>query len=272
MKLQLNYSRGKKQEFLGKYRFHFLILLPVFIYGVGPIMADQITGVDIQATTTETATAQSTIDTTPTPESIESPSPEASDAESSETGASDSTTESATALVAPSPIKIPPHAVENQNMILQIPRIQRLDPRAKLFNLPQVNFYTEGSSYMMLCMNSTWGVIDLGAKAIKDSTLSENVFIQGDLSNSAKIAGASSQVLDIFNSYGGLRLMGPDGKPVVGTNLLLRFVAISEPTDNFALCGESEESGQWLIQLQPLGLQVDTKKNPLNLGDKTRKP
>ena len=272
MKLQVNYSGGKRREFLGRYKFQFLILLPVLIFGIGPIVADQITSGGTQSTTTETATVQSAIETSPTPESSESPSPEVSDSESSETEVNDSTTESGTVSIAPSPTKIPPHAVANQNMVLQIPRVQRLDPRAKQFNFPQVSFYSEGSPFLMLCMNSSWGIIDLEAKGINDSFSGEDVFIQGDLSDSVQVSGTSSQVLNIFNSFGGLRLKGPDGKAVVGTNLYLRFVAISEPTDNFALCGESQATGQWLIQLQPLGLQVNTKKNPLNLGDKTKKP
>ena len=271
MRFDINYSSGKKRQFFFKYRFQLLVLAPLLIVGIGPLIADQVTGGDQTVSTSETSTVQSSLEMSPSPEPSASPSDE-SIAQEAGSPVSDTNTDSTSASIAPTPTKAPPHAVANQNMILQIPRVQRLDPRAKQFNLPQVSFYSEGSPYMMLCMNSSWGIIDLEAKGISDSFSGKDVFIQGDLTDSVQVSGTSSQVLNIFNSYGGLRLKGPDGKAVVGANLYLRFVAISEPTDNFALCGKSQATGQWLTQLQPLGLQVNTKKNPVKLGDKSKKP
>ena len=271
MNLGIKYLQGKPPIHKKKIGLYLYIFIPLLIFGIGPLIADQVTSGNQTTTSSETSTVQSSIESSPSPEPTVSPTIESKTEEEVGSG-SESNSDSTTASVAPTPTKEPPHAVANQNMVLQIPRVQRLDPRAKQFNLPQVSFYPEGSPFLMLCMNSSWGIIDLEAKGISDSFSGKDVFIQGDLSDSVQVSGTSSQVLNIFNSFGGLRLKGPDGKAVVGTNLYLRFVAISEPTDNFALCGESQATGQWLTQLQPLGLQVNTKKNPLNLGDKTKKP
>lgn len=278
MNIKINYSGGKRSKFISKYKIQIAILIPLLIFGIGPIVADQVTGGAIQNSSPETTIVESSVSPSPSLESSPSPLPETSTEAATEntgeetTGNSESDSESSTASVAPSPSKTPPHAVENQNMIIQAPRIQKVDPRAKQTNLPQINFYVEGSSYLMLCMNSSRGVIDIVAKGIDDSFDGEDVFIEGDISSSVEISGTVDQVQSIFNSFGGLRLIGPANTAVSGTNLLLRLVAISEPTENFALCADSASSSQRLIEIQPLGLQVSTKKNPLNLGDKTKKP
>lgn len=274
MNIKINYSGGRSKKFLSKYKIQILILIPALIFGIGPIVADQVTGGGEQSNLSETSTVQSTVSPSPSLESSPSPSPETSTENTGveATGNSESDSESGTASVVPSPSKIPPHAVENQKMIIQVPRLQRVDPRARHTNLPIVNFSAEGSDYLMLCMNSSRGLIDVEAKGIDDSFSGKDVFISGDRSTSVQISGAGGQVLNIFNSFGGLRLIGPGNSAVSGTSLLLRFVAISEPTENSALCADSASSSQRLIEIQPLGLQVNTKKNPLNLGDKTKKP
>ena len=270
-RIKLNYASGKKKwQFLGKAQKPFFILLTLIIFGIGPIIADQISTESSSSSNTETTTVLSEVSPTPIPETSESPTPESteqpnSNSENTETA---SVNESGTSSVAPSPTKIPPHAVSNQNIKIQIPRVQRVDPRAKFHNLPQVNFYSEGSPFLMLCINSSYGNLDVETKGIDDSFSGKDIFINGDLSTSLQISGTSNQVLNVFNSFGGLRVKGPDGRSVVGTYLWLRFVAISEPTDNFALCAESATASQWGLEIQPLGLTVTTKKNPLNLGDK----
>lgn len=274
MKLDIKYSSKGSRGAYKRYQIQILLLATIFLFGIGPIIADQVANSDSQPSNLETSTVQSSIEPTPSslPNESASPSPEISNSNNVPSTAEQSTSDSATSSIAPSPSKKPPHAIENQNMVIQIPRVQRLDPRAKQFNLPQVNFYSTASPYLMLCMNSSWGVIDVQLKGVSDWLASKDVFLEGDLSNNVRISGTSYQVMMIFNGHGGLRMRGPDGKSVVGASLYLRFVAISDPTDNFTLCGQSQASGQWLVQLQPLGLQVDTKKNPLNLGDKGRKP
>lgn len=268
MNLKVNYSGGANRKIFAKHKNRIFLITPILLLGIGPLIADQITGSDNQ-TGSETTTVQSSVSPSPIASASDSASPE-STSEATGTTSQSSESESGTVAAAPSPTKIPPHAVSNQNMLIQIPRVIRVDPRATLANLPVVNFYAYGSPYLMLCMNNSRGSIDVETKGIDDSFSSKDVFIQNDLSGSVQISGTSSQVLNIFNNFGGLRLKGSSGKGVVGANLYLRFVAISEPTDNFALCSESASSSQWYLEVQPLGLQVSTKKNPLNLGDKKK--
>ena len=269
MKYEVKYSGKRKKPSRAKNKVVFLALGAIFLAGVGPLIADQIQNTDQQNSVTETATVESSISPTPLPDESASPSISPSPEEKTVIEpSSNSQPDSITAKATPSPTKIPPFAVKNQDMAITIPRVQRVDPRATRLNLPQVNFYAKGSPYLMLCMNSSRANIDVEAKGIDDSLQGKGVFINGDLSSAVQISGTSGQVLNIFNSFGGLRLIGPGGKGVSGTNVLFRFVAISEPTNNFALCGESAGSSQWLLEVQPLELQVDTKKNPVKLGDK----
>ena len=286
MKLNLNYSGKPRRRRSKGYKTTILILGVMFVVGVGPLIADQISNVVSQNSTYETQTVESSISPAPV-ESSASSSPNAESSstptpiESSETNlqvesdspnSAESQDDSITATATATPTKIPPHAVMNQDMVIKIPRVQRVDPRASRFNLPEVNFFATGSPYLMLCMNSSRANIDIQVKGIDDSFEGKNLYITGDQSTAVQISGVSSQVLNIFNSFGGLRLIGVDGKGVSGTNLFIRFVAISEPTQNFSLCGESASGSQWLIEIQPLGLQINTKKNPVTLGDKTKKP
>lgn len=274
MNIKLNYSGGKKKLNFTKGRIPYVVIPLIILAGIGPLIADQVSNNDPQNQITDTATVESSVSPSPLEENSPSPTPtesvDPSAATDSNTQASE--TESGTVKASPTPTKIPPHAVANQDMLIQIPRVQRLDPRATQVKLPQVNFYAQGSPYLMLCMNSSRGIIDLQVKGIDDTFTTKDIFIYGDLSTSVQIAGTSSQVLNIFNSYGGLKLRGPEGRSVIGTNLYMRFVAISEPTDNFALCGQTSNAAQWNLEIQPLGLQVNTKKNPVTLGDKTKKP
>ena len=273
MDLKVNYSSGGS-KLLSKYKIPFLTLVVLLIIGIGPIIADQVSNNDPQNQVTDTATVESSVSPSPIDETSPSPTPTESTEATTEAASNEqaSETDSGTVKASPTPTKIPPHAVTNQDMLIQIPRVQRLDPRASQAKLPQVNFYAQDSPYLMLCMNSSRGIIDLQVKGIDDTFSSKDIFIYGDLSTSVQVAGTSSQVLNIFNSYGGLKLKGPEGRSVIGTNLYMRFVAISEPTDNFALCGQTSNAAQWNLEIQPLGLQVNTKKNPVTLGDKTKKP
>ena len=267
MQVKYKYSGGKKSQMRKLVRnsnVRLIAILTIFAMGVGPLIADQLDGSGGASPTSDTSTATSDINASA------SPNPSPSESISADASTTESTTASGDAVPAPapSPTKIPPHAVSNQEMLLQIPRVVRVDPRAKQVNLPNVNFAAYGSPYLMLCMNSSRGLIDVQAKGIDDSFSGEDVFLENDRSLGVQIAGTSSQVVNIFNSFGGLRVTSLDGKGIVGTYLYMRFVAISEPTDNFALCAEAKPSGYWGFEIQPLGLQVNTKKNPLTLGNK----
>lgn len=273
MNIKLKYSSGKKKFNISKSRFPYVILPLIILAGIGPLIANQVINNDSQNPVSDTSTVESSLSASTIEEVSPSPSAfESSAAIGAESKSQGSESESGTAKASATPTKTPPYAVANQNFLIQIPRVQKLDPRATQLKLPQVNFYSQDSSYLMLCMNSSRGIIDIQAKGINDTFSNKDIFISGDLSTSVQIAGKSSQVLNAFNGFGGLQLKSPDGRSIVGTNLMMRFVAISEPTDDFALCDETSNAAQWNLELQPLGIQVNTKKNPVTLGDKTKNP
>lgn len=269
MNLRISFLQSNKKKIKLDLTNPIVVILLVSLLGVTPLIADQLSGNNSEASNVDTKTAESQISPAPLESTLDSPNPEVSTiAEEAEQGLS--TTESQTVKSSPSPTKIPPYAVKNQNMIIQIPSVKRVDPRATQVNLPIVNFFAEGSNYLMLCMNSSSALIDVEAKGVDDSFSGKGIYISGDLSTAVQISGTSGQVMQIFNNFGGLKLKSQDKKSVSGTSLFGRFVAISEPTDNFSLCGQSAGSSQWLFEVKPLGLEVGTKKNPVNLGDKTR--
>lgn len=283
MKFTIKYQYSSRL----KSKFGFWSSLAIFVlllFGLYPIVADQITSTFSQNSIMETQTfdiaspsasnessvfsalsSQETL--TPIPsESLNKDSNNLLETQNS----SGQEIDSNTARALPTLTDIPPHAVMNQEMVIKVPRVQRVDPRANRFILPAVNFYPLGSPYLMLCITSSMANIDVLAKGIDDSFDGGDVHLSGDRRPLVQISGPAGKVLEIFNSFGGLRLDGPAGKSVSGTKLLMRFVAISEPTKKFALCADSISSSQWLFEVQPLGLEVETKKNRLNLGDKKK--
>ena len=286
MQLNLNYtpSKNPKDAFfraIRKYNFLFGAAFFALLFGIGPLVADQLTGGNTVGHTSETSTVESSVSPSPIASDSISPSPqESAQAEVNLTPSPTPTpistndnlatpTSTSTASTSPTPTKIPPFAVGNQQMQIQIPRVLRIDPRAKQVMLPAVNFNAIGSPYLMLCIDSSRGFMDVESKGIDDSVSNKSVFIAGDRSPNVQIAGMSSQVLNIFNSLGGLKIYSGDGKGIADTLLYMRFVAVSEPTNNFALCEKFQT--HWQLSLQPLGIQLDTRKNSLNLGNKSGK-
>ena len=281
MPINLSFKVSRKtwfSKFRESKKVKSLVVLLILSAGISPLVADQLNGTSSGDQTIDTATVTSSV--APSPTLSASPTAEASPAESAKPSQSDLSsanvspypsqtfTASASASAAPSPTKTPPFALSNQNMMIQMPRVVRVDPRAKQAVLPAVNFSATGGTYLMLCINSNGGVIDIGQKGVEDFLSGPGIFITGDRSQSAQMSGTSIQILNIFNSFGGLIVNGPSGKGVVGQNLAFRFVAISEPTNNFALCSKSSGNSQWSLEIQPLGIQLDTKKNTLSLGTK----
>ena len=122
----------------------------------------------------------------------------------------------------------------------------------------------------MLCINSTIGLIDIATKGFDNSFESEEAFLNGDLNSTVQISAHYSYVLDIVNSNEGLQIRSMNGRPIQGARLNLRFVAVSEPTNDFTLCAKSASQSNWTVSLIPLGIELNTKKNTLGLGDKTR--
>ena len=271
-KISVSYFGNSPKKNGSSFKIFILSVVGFVIFGLGPLIADQLTGNSTSTNTSETSTVESAINqnASPTPDPTILLDPElqnsaAVDSQSQESNSSYSPS--------PSPTKIPPHAVANQEMILKLPKVVRVDPRAKMATLPQVSFDSLGSPYLMLCMNSSRQIIDLDIKGNDDSNIGKDFFLIGDRSSGIQISGLADQVLTVFNGSGGLRILSNNGQGVVGTYLYLKFVAISEPTDNFDICATTENAQQWSLEVQPLGLQIVTKKNSVSLGDKkSQKP
>lgn len=279
MKLKLSYINGRNNK-LPK-NFNGLIVLFLFaiaVIGIGPLIADQVSNNGNLTNQTDTSTATLTQPDTATLEILDTATASlSSDTSTSSNSSSSDTTSSsniqnnqASPAISPTPVKTPAHAIADQSMIIQIPSIQRIDPRSSQFTLPSINFYSRKSSFLMVCMVSSRGNIDISTKGRNDSFSGMNKTLKGDMAARLYLSGEQGEIVDLINSQGGMKLKDPSGKPLTGAVLSFNFVALSEFTDNFNLCDQADEKARWSLTVQALGIDMDTKKSSVSLGDKRK--
>ena len=142
MNLKVVYRGSNSRRVIRRYRTQLVVLISLLAIGIGPIIADQLTSSDPQAEANETQTVTASVSPSPMEEVSPAPSPSNTSQEDSvaQTESATQQSDSVTVTASPSPSKLPPHAIENQDMLIQIPRVQRVDPRATQIRLPQVSF------------------------------------------------------------------------------------------------------------------------------------
>lgn len=211
------------------------------------------------------ATAEATPEPTPelTPEPTISPAAEAAPTPK----ASAEPTSSAT----PEPKPVPVHALANQSIYLIAPKAVSVDPRAATTTLPAI---TVGSSEtILLCAFSDKAIfhvpyvpyIPVAIDPKKPELGSKNSFlIQGQGSTHLRISGPSYAVMSAFNGGNGMRITSASGA-ISGSQILLRFVNMSEPTLDGAFCGQSKVSNNRSISVRALGIDLHMVKADVNL-------
>jgi hypothetical protein len=179
--------------------------------------------------------------------------------------ASPTSTAPPTPTPTPSPSPTPPHALINQNMQIIAPSEVNVDPRARSVFLP--NIYVASGGNLLICASSNLGSFD--AKVIDYSGFSaqdkkSSLEISGANTPYLRISGLGSQAASIINSGNGLRVFSPN-RALAGSYIQLRFVALSEVSNNPKLCGDGSASNTRTIYLRGLGIDLNITKGGITL-------
>lgn len=170
---------------------------------------------------------------------------------------------SASASPSPTPTKPPPHAIANQVMQIQAPTVLRVDPRARSLFLPQISVFN-ASGILLVCINGANMGFDVNTKNLNDAELFNKDTFAGDYTSFVRFAGSTGFSNAVLNNDGGLRAFSYSNG-VAGKYVLLRFVSISEPSVNPALCNDGSASNTRIVQIAPLGIDLDMKKGDVTL-------
>jgi len=161
----------------------------------------------------------------------------------------------------PSPTKKPPHAIANQNMFVRAASAVHADPRANSVFITPVEI--NAPSLILACISSGGAMLDVSVKNSVNNI--EPTTLVGDHSNYVRISGSSDQVMNIINSFNGLRALS-FSRGIVYQHLLFRFVAISEPTLDAKLCNDGNPSNNRIVSIVPFGVDLDMKKADVRLA------
>jgi hypothetical protein len=205
------------------------------------------------------------------PPAEEEPSPAPSDLDKTEPvpapspSATDEPSQKASPTPTPSPSKTPPHALANQNMQIIAPSEVNVDPRARSVFLPNIQIANGGN--LLICTSSNLGsfdakVIDYSGFSVTDKKSSLEIL--GANTPNLRISGLGSQAASIINSGNGLRVFS-SGRALAGSYIQLRFVALSEVSNNPKLCADGSASNTRTIYLRGLGIDLNNIKGGIKL-------
>lgn len=205
-------------------------------------------------TTIESVTATQSPTASPSPEAIVSRPPVTNSSEAPLVESSDSATAEGPGV----PLKVQP-AYQ-----LKIPRTIAIDPRAVNRYLPHIYASVDEPDveFTMVCLSGAGIRIDAMQKGAANFSDEGGDLIAGDQSGLVIISAATNRAINLINSYGGLFLTSQSGS-LAGRSLYLRFIAVTKPVVDPALCGEAQSSGATLIR--PLALDLSTVKGGGNL-------
>jgi hypothetical protein len=205
----------------------------------------------------------------PTAEPQPSPSPIPTDLGKTEPDPKASPTSSAqpspSNSPSPSPSPTPPHAITNQSMRIIAPSEVNVDPRARSVFLP--NIYVASGGNLLICASSNLGYFDAKVanySAFSETDKSSSLEISGAYSPYLRISGLGSQAAAIINNGNGLRVFSPN-RALAGSYVQLRFVALSEVSNNPKLCSDGSASNTRTIYLRGLGIDLNITKGGITL-------
>jgi hypothetical protein len=140
-----------------------------------------------------------------------------------------------------------------------------VDPRARSVFLP--NIYVASSGNLLICASSNLASFD--AKVLDYSGFSaldkkSSLEISGANTPYLRISGLGSQAASLINSGNGLRVFSPN-RALAGSYIQLRFVALSEVSNNPKLCGDGSASNTRTIYLRGLGIDLNITKGGITL-------
>jgi hypothetical protein len=226
----------------------------------------------VEATPTPEAPAPSpeaTAEATPEPTPELTPEPTISPV--AEVASTPKASAEPTSTASPEPTPIPVHALANQSIYLIAPKAVSVDPRATTTTLPAI---TVGSSEtILLCAFSDKAIfhvpyvpyIPVAIDPKKPELGSKNSFlIQGQGTSHLRISGPSYAVMSAFNGGNGMRITSAS-RAISGSQILLRFVNMSEPTLDGGFCGQGKVGNNRSISVRALGIDLHMVKADVNL-------
>ena len=169
---------------------------------------------------------------------------------------------SSTPSPSPSPSPTPPHAISNQSFTIQIPSSVAVDPRANTVSMPQI--YAQGSAIVLACLSSNHLTFTSSYPDSLTSGPNAVAMVSGEMTSSLLVSGTLGQVLSVINSSTGLRVRSLSGG-LANQVAIFKFIAISEPSLNPALCADGSMSNSRTVFFQPLGVTLDMKNGNVTL-------
>ncbi len=167
-----------------------------------------------------------------------------------------------TPAATPSPTPTPPHALASQSLVVQIPNVISVDPRARSVLLPQIAVY--GSATILACISSDQILFAAGFPNTTADSPAGSPLVSGNMSTNLLVSGSAGQVMAILNLSEGMRVTST-GPAIANRSALFRFVAVSKPSINPALCNGGSLSNYRTVSFQPLGLSLDMVKGNVRL-------
>jgi hypothetical protein len=259
------YFHSEKQSVKFLARFLAFTLFAAVISTIAPTLADELAddpsmmqpvGAE-QSTSTVTISPTETTTASPTPNPTFSPEPEISRPaitnSSAEPLPEGESSDSATANGPGVPLEIQPR------YILKIPATGGIDPRATTYFLPLIYAANEDPDveFTMVCISAPAVRFDLGAKGVANNSIEGEELITGDQSGQLIISAKTNRVINLINSVGGLFLSSNSGG-LAGRSLTFRFVAVTKPVADPALCSAAKSGA--ITTVRALGLDLSTVK------------
>ena len=136
------------------------------------------------------------------------------------------------------------------------------DPRAQTLYFPPINI--SSPEHLLVCISSPDLLLDVYLRGQIDSSFAGAQLVAMDMSGQVLITGTSAQVAAIINGAGGLAAFNP-AKPVIGSSVQIRAVAISAPSLKSAFCSQGSPKNVRNTVISALGITLDFKKGNIPL-------
>ena len=256
-----SYFHSEKKSVKVISRFLAFSLFAAVISTIAPTLADELASDPSmmqpisQSSETTSVTTIETTTASPSPSPTFSPDPVVSRpavANSSEAPLAEST-DSATAVGPGEALDIQPA------YLMKIPRSTAVDPRAATLFMPHIYASVDDPAveFTMVCISGAGIRIDALAKKAANYAEEGSDLILGDQTGLVVISAATNRAINLVNSYGGLFLTSQSGG-LAGRSITFRFLAVTKPVVDPALCGAAQSGA--ITSIRPLALDLSTVK------------
>ena len=161
-----------------------------------------------------------------------------------------------------SPTSYPARASQSQGMVIKLPTVISVDPRAQIVRIPQISI--AGPEFLLVCINTVNTVVDILTIGAPDNANATNLFIQGDLSSTVTIAAPTMLVNSVFNSSGGAKVSAL-GLSLAGQQVQIGFLATDKQAADSNLCTKILPENRRTILFKALGVGIGMKKGEVTL-------